>query len=78
MISSTVGMSVVLLLCVLGSSVSAVAARFKSVEEWTLWKDDHKKEYVNYKVKIQVFIISFLQMALISIGIIYLSNLAVN
>ena len=43
-----------LLLCVMISMVSAAAAaaaRFESLEEWMLWKDDHSKKYVNAKVK---------------------------
>lgn len=39
-----------LFLCVLVSTVSA-AARFKSLEEWTLWKDDHSRQYLNAKVR---------------------------
>ena len=42
---------VAILFCVPVTSTTAVSAsKFQHLEEWLLWKDEHRKEYLSEKV----------------------------
>ena len=36
-------------------AASADVAQFEAVEEWNLWKEEHGKKYLTYKVSVKQF-----------------------